>query len=1020
MNLPGASRWKIWIDPTWFVEVDARGHALAPTIETEHSLIVQLSREGARGRRRALELPRLDADDARENSLRCQLVEARVAAAWELHELLAGDPASEVLAGPLGRPHPLRRAPIRRTAATVAGRGPSDEPRARSRVLVCFTPGQPPRLCSVTPRARVGEEPGDGADELEVVPPTLTGELARLRSAPLSGDASPRAPLAEAVAAGARVPGRAREPGVSDAPPWYLGLPSQMTIWPARRLRETAARRLHTTWTPRDVLALIRRVLVGVDALHSQGRVHGALAADALITSGAPTDPAGYRLASSPWLGSDAPLPDAELAALYRYARVAPLPDAARARGRLRTADAALILHNLDDAQAEHEYFICLGWRDSLLPTGVSAPGAPTLEATSLHATWRALQRAPESLPPVEDARPGDLLVLGSHVFEVINGAILDRADPLSSRARARHVCLRCRPAPARLTGGRYLVRARARATAEPPSGALLHIQGYRILPRQSAATDLRDIGELTLRALLSSAQDRSLGGVLDEDGREGADGLPDDDQELTADPERLAAGTLAALADETLARELWPRLDGVCSALRDQLARDVEVVDGELELQFAAGPQLPLRLHVRQLTKLLIETTPGARLLLRRVDSSAVFLLLIHFALACLQRRDALTSASSSRAPLRPFCAARDEPPTPDGCVAAALAWLDPLLPYLEPARARAVFEDFETAVDVLCEPAARSFTGLSPVYTLWSQLTRTRGKLTKNTHELLRRGSEQRENLERLDELERVYHEQLRLNESLEFRLSSHVERKRQFETELKRFERKLRDHGNEKRQLEAKLKASLTAARRLTTSYSDACNELKAWRERDRQLHAALQRLERIPLLNLRDQGAAREALYALIRATPRATPQPAGASSSSSSSSSSTRRRVANASSSSSSTRQRVVDSSSSSSTRQRVVDPSSSSSSTRQRVASPSPSASSSTRQRVASASASTSPIGQVKRDAAPAAKRAATPQPPPSPAQDHGKPPPPPPPPPPAKKSSARQPPPPPRRRAKR
>ena len=80
MNLPGANRWKVWIDPTWYVEVDARGYALGPIIETEHSLIVQLSREGARGHRRALELPRLDSDSARENSLRCQLVEARVVA----------------------------------------------------------------------------------------------------------------------------------------------------------------------------------------------------------------------------------------------------------------------------------------------------------------------------------------------------------------------------------------------------------------------------------------------------------------------------------------------------------------------------------------------------------------------------------------------------------------------------------------------------------------------------------------------------------------------------------------------------------------------------------------------------------------------------------------------------------------------------------------------------------------------------------------------------------------------------
>ncbi|MCB9751634.1 MAG: hypothetical protein H6713_16805 [Myxococcales bacterium] len=453
----------------------------------------------------------------------------------------------------------------------------------------------------------------------------------------------------------------------------------------------------------------------------------------------------------------------------------------------------------------------------------------------------------------------------------MLGATTLERGDPLSSRARARHLCLRCAPDVGRIAHGRYVVVDR-----EPTrlaSGALLHLDGYRVLTTPTVADDLRAVGAITLHGLLSSVADHGVHDDLDDEDAD-VDALTEVELERIADPRALTVRMLDALAEVARAGELWPRLDALCETLSRALRAGVTVVDAESELALVPdGPALPLRLHARQLTKQLLETTPGARLLLRRAGNSAVFLLLVHFALACTQRRDALPAALATDAALRPFCGARERPQD-EGPAAAALAWIEPLLPALEPARARALFEDFESALDLLSEPAARGFAGRSPVHALWSQLERARGKLSKKTHELLRRGSEERELRERAGALEGALTELRAEKDDLEFKLHGHAERKRQFETELKRIERKLRDRGSENRQLEAKLKASLTVARRLTSSYSDARGELEAWRDHSQRVLAALQRLERIPLLNLRDQGSAREALYSLLRAPPRA--------------------------------------------------------------------------------------------------------------------------------------------------
>jgi serine/threonine protein kinase len=674
-----------------WVPIDKKGYS-ANYAEGALGCVVEVRGTEAEEVQYALKLPRLMADTDRENAYINQLMEDEHRNVAKIFGVIGARrgliPAAFAI-------EPIFKAQVN------AGQGRNQEARSVEGhlVLVRFERGRGPRFCSV----------GIGVgDELAVFPPATKSEIAayidpnslreilenlrfrddtvvlRRRSGP-DGTGDGARP---AESGGESLPTSIGKHHGIDC--WYALIPSVLYRWATQSLQQSLDSGLD--WKIDDHLVLIRQILNGVQTLHEYDLLHADLRPANIMCEGASAVAENYVLIDYASFGTerqgqDRSVHGGDTNVLVPFKSSPPrrtlgpstIPQRSspfyaperRAGNDDESADTAVIRAKTRVEGDKHEvteYLVVFGWKSELFATATAQENGQDVYA------WKhAIDQVDKSsstddderraLGPGEPLQPGDRIRLREHVLDVQRVRTVDvQVKGLEGRAEST-VTLRalvCGPHIWRVHHDRIVVLAERDEFGLEPT--VLSLPRVVPLRRVSAATDMYAVGAILLYSLLKVG---TWKGRASGDGAQGGEGVTDDE---------LFVHMLSTLESARYQEAIGGRLERMRNRLYE-VALTPEFPGPNwhtTDFDASSNTKQSVLDQVSTDVDFIISTTPGAEHVLRSCnENSAIFVLVLHFALSCVARRTNLPKDRWQMlyAPkYMPFCESRMEPTRRDG----------------------------------------------------------------------------------------------------------------------------------------------------------------------------------------------------------------------------------------------------------------------------------------------------------------------------------------------------------------
>jgi serine/threonine protein kinase len=669
---------KLWILQDWYLEVDDQGYYRGRLGEGVLGSVVLLQGNPDENPV-AWKLPRLLADTLEENFYIETLLAQELKVVNDIRNK-PGLPSHTLL-----RARDERRFGAFKGGRELGGRTGEYERQQGSYLLVQFKKAQPPRLCLVSFR--------DG--QLEVTPPGVKQELIALNTPEVWNKLlhdSANFQIASFCALSHfkqirsledhSVIVETLETAIGERQPleaWYAAVSSIQWDWATKSLQQAIGEGDLSHWSFDDHLALAKRILDGVAALHDRGYLHADLRPANVFSVGSSMEPVSY------YVGDYGSFSDGDADAVSAPGKTLIGPDVGRGRSspfyaserragiERESADTAIVIY---EPEADR-YKIWLGWKSQVLD---ESGKLLELARQELINTVPKAQGIQTSVAALDYLRPNDRLRIRDHVYKVqgIGTAGHSKDSPLAGGL----FCL-CDSSRATVIHDRLTVRDDKKpdpATHLKPE--IMTLSGFTELRQWSAATDLFSFGALFIYTLYSSGRQKGF--------------LP---KTNTDDPAQILSAVTGAqalvvidaefrqmmsvLESAPYLRVLWQDLDYVWTVIIAERARVKQTNDSKKkaeiyselfarltrqdpsEAQSGKGRKLP------SVASNITQSVPNIKVILQCFGWNMVqFLLFMHFILRCIHRKTHLDGVF----PSGPFCEDRVEKARKNGAATAAV----------------------------------------------------------------------------------------------------------------------------------------------------------------------------------------------------------------------------------------------------------------------------------------------------------------------------------------------------------
>ncbi|MCY1059120.1 hypothetical protein [Nannocystis sp. SCPEA4] len=514
--------------------------------------------------------------------------------------------------------------------------------RPEQRVLVRFSKGNPLRFCGVV-RASDGSVSVVPQGALAIDRPEDWDNLLRFAAANSSsaGKVQPgflpdRAAPEEGAEGEASLAFALLLDAVEREVPrsgWYLGLPSIVYDWAAGTLQDVISNRRLTGWTTVQHLALVERILAGLNTLHQAGMLHGDLRTANVMYINDPDDPENYVVIDYAALSGRSgvvgqqqvdgdktimgPIANSRLSIFFAPER--------RQAFDHEDGDTAIIAREPGDKDA---LLVAIGWKSRLygaMGADARSPSPAELDAIAEQFA-EALGNATAELERESERgharlRAGDRIRLREYVFDVLEIA----PKPIEG-----FTVMRCKASVSKVCNERLVVSlldfwGEFKQTAGKSRVLLMSLPKVTEIYQWSHATDLFSVGVLALYSVYAQAPEQP--------GRT--------DKEFEA--------LLGTLANPLYFNCMWRSLEEVRRNLERIVEENPGIAAKELVtipsgMPAAEGAKEAVTIYKACLTFVqhITQTAPYARQLLVEgfKGNIAEFILFIHFVFSCLHRR--------------------------------------------------------------------------------------------------------------------------------------------------------------------------------------------------------------------------------------------------------------------------------------------------------------------------------------------------------------------------------------------
>lgn len=754
---PSIGRHRLWLNITWFVEVDDHGYLLSPCAEGALDYIIQC--RSRNNQLAALKIPRLRGDSRIENAEYCQVLER------EAKEVLKVDGVGSKR-GIVRLAHPDSQ-----LICEIPNLEDADDTKGQHgyTILVRFEKDRPARIIKVKNQSSKiavipNTEPLVSQIEQEIkvdswkqhVGSLLDDHVDIKKRKPVAFYCAQRKPDESATAGQESIAGPLLAHLSAPNVPlfWYAWLPSILFEWAQGTLQSAINTDEHHRWTPSEIYDLLGSILAGLHTLHQLGMIHGDVRPANIMACGELASPYSYVVGDYGSFTVDLPATPSGIEAPTGYSTP---PNIARHRAssfyaRERRA-------GVEREDAEVAVITRVVPRTSSLPSdgGEATPQVPARPATPapLLITLTSKRR----LPSLDDKQQWAARRAASqkmyHDLTAETGSVTSDPWSLSSGDQVRirdlvfqvlayqedtangAIYVACQPTFRRVMNERIVVDSKDNLFdyQRIEDVAIIDIPRWVEVRQASVACDLFGVGSIGLYITYSRAQSQ-----ISKQGR-------------ASNCESKIAGIIAKLENEENFRNLWPDLRRICSeiesafctfnsrnspkptvsssgtsqayhdaiqtSLRDaqqNLSSFINTSSSEALVKKGKNkratskvksPLEEFQSDYHAVINSLKYLVPEFEIVLNYFGSSAHFLLFVEFILCCIHRRAHLPAMA--RNAIEPFCENRFEKPSQvkssSTAVQAALASLDSLRSQYWPNKL--FFELFDAVMGVPTEGA-------------------------------------------------------------------------------------------------------------------------------------------------------------------------------------------------------------------------------------------------------------------------------------------------------------------------
>lgn len=625
--------YRLWLTSNYYLDLDSQGYCLSECSEGAMGYVIRC--RGVQQGEVAWKLPRMIADTQRENVFIAQHLEvercnvARVAGR-DLNLV-----RSQIVNNPLQY----------ETVGILPADADPNVHRPEQRVLVRFSKGNPLRFCgvarasdgsvSVVPQGALSIEKPEAWDKLLRFAAANSSSAGRVQPGFLPDRLSPEdgAEESTSLAFALLLDAVEREAPRSG---WYLGLPSIVYDWAAGTLQDVISNRRLTGWTTVQHLALVERILAGLNTLHQAGMLHGDLRTANVMYINDPDDPENYVVIDYAALSGRSgvvgqqqvdgdktiigPIANSRLSIFFAPER--------RQAFDHEDGDIAIVSRDPGDKDA---LIVAIGWKSRLHGSpgwdGRSPPGAHLDALVDLFAEVLGTVTAELDLGGEKGharLRAGDRIRLREYVFDVLE---------IAPKQIEGFTVMRCKGGVSKVCNERLVVSlldfwGEFVQTASKSRALLMSLPKVTEIYQWSHATDLFSVGVLALYCVYAQAPEQP--------GRT--------DKEFES--------LLGTLANPLYFNCMWKSLEEVRRNLERIVEENPGIAAKELVtmpsgMPAAEGAKEPVTIYKACLTFVqhITQTAPYARQLLVEgfKGNIAEFILFIHFVFSCLHRRSDL-----------------------------------------------------------------------------------------------------------------------------------------------------------------------------------------------------------------------------------------------------------------------------------------------------------------------------------------------------------------------------------------